>query len=244
MRHEVALITGSSRGIGSAISAEFARAGYAIAINCRQSEMELISFAEELKNRYHVPCLPLTGDVSDESFVAEAFTRIEQQLGAVTILVNNAGISHIGLLSDMSLETWERVIKTNLTSVFCCCRRAIPNMVRHKYGKIINISSVWGIAGASCETAYSASKGGVNAFTKALAKELAPSNISVNAIACGVIDTQMNQCFTKQERAALEEEIPAGRFGNVREVASLALSLVDSSSYLTGQIISLDGGWQ
>ena len=176
--------------------------------------------------------------------MAEAFTRIEQQLGAVTILVNNAGISHIGLLSDMSLETWERVIKTNLTSVFCCCRRAIPNMVRHKYGKIINISSVWGIAGASCETAYSASKGGVNAFTKALAKELAPSNISVNAIACGVIDTQMNQCFTKQERAALEEEIPAGRFGNVREVASLALSLVDSSSYLTGQIISLDGGWQ
>ncbi len=244
MRHEVALITGSSRGIGSAIAAEFARAGYAIAINCRQSEMELISFAEELKNKYHVPCLPLTGDVSDESFVAEAFTRIEQQLGAVTILVNNAGISHIGLLSDMSLETWERVIKTNLTSVFCCCRRAIPNMVRHKYGKIINISSVWGIAGASCETAYSASKGGVNAFTKALAKELAPSNISVNAIACGVIDTQMNQCFTKQERAALEEEIPAGRFGNVREVASLALSLVDSSSYLTGQIISLDGGWQ
>ena len=244
MRHEVALITGSSRGIGSAIAAEFARAGYAIAINCRQSEMELISFAEELKNKYHVPCLPLTGDVSDESFVAEAFTRIEQQLGAVTILVNNAGISHIGLLSDMSLETWERVIKTNLTSVFCCCRRAIPNMVRHKYGKIINISSVWGIAGASCETAYSASKGGVNAFTKALAKELAPSNISVNAIACGVIDTQMNQCFTKQARAALEEEIPAGRFGNVREVASLALSLVDSSSYLTGQIISLDGGWQ
>lgn len=244
MRHEVALITGSSRGIGSAIAAEFARAGYAIAINCRQSEMELISFAEELKNKYHVPCLPLTGDVSDESFVAEAFTRIEQQLGAVTILVNNAGISHIGLLSDMSLETWERVIKTNLTSVFCCCRRAIPNMVRHKYGKIINISSVWGIVGASCETAYSASKGGVNAFTKALAKELAPSNISVNAIACGVIDTQMNQCFTKQERAALEEEIPAGRFGNVREVASLALSLVDSSSYLTGQIISLDGGWQ
>ena len=243
MRHEVALITGSSRGIGSAIAAEFARAGYAIAINCRQSEMELISFAEELKNKYHVPCLPLTGDVSDESFVAEAFTRIEQQLGAVTILVNNAGISHIGLLSDMSLETWERVIKTNLTSVFCCCRRAIPNMVRHKYGKIINISSVWGIAGASCETAYSASKGGVNAFTKALAKELAPSNISVNAIACGVIDTQMNQCFTKQERAALEEEIPAGRFGNVREVASLALSLVDSSSYLTGQIISFDGGW-
>lgn len=244
MRHEVAFITGSSRGIGSAIAAEFARAGYAIAINCRQSKMELISFAEELKNKYHVPCLPLTGDVSDESFVAEAFTRIEQQLGAVTILVNNAGISHIGLLSDMSLETWERVIKTNLTSVFCCCRRAIPNMVRHKYGKIINISSVWGIAGASCETAYSASKGGVNAFTKALAKELAPSNISVNAIACGVIDTDMNRNLSEEEMEALRSEIPADRIGQPQEAAQLLLSLLNAPSYLTGQIITLDGGWQ
>ena len=244
MRHEVAFITGSSRGIGRAIAEEFARAGYALAINCRQSETELISLAEELKNKYRVPCLPLAGDLGDENFVEEAFTCIEQQLGHVTVLVNNAGISHIGLLSDMDLETWERIIRTNLTSVFCCCRRSISHMVRHKYGKIINISSVWGIAGASCEVAYSASKGGVNAFTKALAKELAPSNISVNAIACGVIDTQMNQCFTEQERAALEEEIPAGRFGNAGEVASLALSLVNSSSYLTGQIISLDGGWQ
>lgn len=244
MRHEVAFITGSSRGIGRAIAEEFARAGYALAINCRQSETELISLAEELKNKYRVPCLPLAGDVGDENFVEEAFTCIEQQLGHVTVLVNNAGISYIGLLSDMDLETWERIIRTNLTSVFCCCRRAIPHMVHHKYGKIINISSVWGTAGASCEVAYSASKGGVNAFTKALAKELAPSNISVNAIACGVIDTQMNQCFTEQERAALEEEIPVGRFGNTGEVASLALSLVNSSSYLTGQIISLDGGWQ
>lgn len=244
MRHEVAFITGSSRGIGRAIAEEFARAGYALAINCRQSEAELLSLADELNSKYHVPCLPLLGDVADETFVDDAFTRMEQQLGTATILVNNAGISHIGLLSDMSRKEWEQVINTNLTSVYCCCYRAIPNMVHHKYGKIINISSVWGTAGASCEVAYSASKGGVNALTRALAKELAPSNISVNAIACGVIDTQMNQCFTEEERQSLAQEIPAGRFGDAGEVASLALSLVNSSSYLTGQVITLDGGWQ
>lgn len=244
MRHEVAFITGSSRGIGRAIAEEFARAGYALAINCRQSETELISLAEELKNKYRVPCLPLAGDVGDENFVEEAFTCIEQQLGHVTVLVNNAGISHIGLLSDMDLETWERIIRTNLTSVFCCCRRSISHMVRHKYGKIINISSVWGIAGASCEVAYSASKGGVNAFTKALAKELAPSNISVNAIACGVIDTDMNRNLSEEEMEALRSEIPADRIGQPQEAAQLLLSLLNAPSYLTGQIITLDGGWQ
>ena len=125
-----------------------------------------------------------------------------------------------------------------------CCKHAIPKMVHSKSGRILNISSVWGNVGASCEVAYSASKGGVNAFTKALAKELAPSGITVNAIACGVIDTRMNQCFSEEERTQLAEEIPAGRFGNAQEVAQLALSIVTSSSYLTGQIITLDGGWQ
>lgn len=244
MKPEIAFITGSSRGIGRAIATEFAHAGFAVAINCRHSETELSALAEELTDKYHVPCLALIGDVGDENFVDDAFTRIEQELGKVSILVNNAGISHIGLLSDMSLAEWNNMINTNLTSLFCCCRRAIPNMVHDKYGKIINISSVWGNTGASCETAYSASKGGMNSFTKALAKELAPSNISVNAIACGVIDTQMNQCFSEQERIMLAEEIPAGRFGTPKEVANLALSLVNASPYLTGQIISLDGGWQ
>lgn len=244
MRPEIAFITGASRGIGRAIAIEFAQAGYSLAINCKNSVTELRQLAEELTDTWHVPCLALAGDIGNESFVNEAFTLIEQQLGKVTILVNNAGISHIGLLSDMSLEEWDRVIRTNLTSLFCCCHRAIPGMVHNKYGKILNISSVWGNIGASCEVAYSASKGGVNSFTKALAKELAPSNISVNAIACGVIDTQMNHCFSEQERMLLQEEIPAGRFGTAEEVARLARSLATSSSYLTGQIISLDGGWQ
>lgn len=244
MKTEIAFVTGASRGIGRAIAREFARAGFALAINCSQSAEELKALAAELTDSFHIPCLPLVGDIGDETFVNQAFNRIEDTIGPVSILVNNAGISYIGLLSDMSMEEWERIIRTNLTSLFCCCRRAVPHMVHNKSGRILNISSVWGNNGASCEVAYSASKGGVNSFTKALAKELAPSNIAVNAIACGVIDTQMNQCFSTEERLQLAEEIPAGRFGSVEETAQLALSVVNSPIYLTGQIITLDGGWQ
>lgn len=244
MKNQTAFITGASHGIGRAIAIEFARAGYALAINCKSSAEELQKLAEELKETFGVPCLPLIGDVGDEDFVNNAFSQAKQQLGPVTTLINNAGISHIGLLSDMSLPEWERVINTNLTSLFCCCKHAIPNMVHNKYGRILNISSVWGTVGASCEVAYSASKGGVNAFTKALAKELAPSGIAVNAIACGVIDTRMNQCLSEEERRQLAEEIPAGRFGSAQEAARLAFSVATSPSYLTGQIITLDGGWQ
>lgn len=244
MKPEIAFITGASHGIGRAIAEEFARNGYALAINCKASGEELNAYAKELACAFHVPCLPLVGDVSNEAFVIQAFQTIDRELGTVDVLVNNAGISHIGLLSDMSLEEWNRVIQVNLTSLFCCCKHAIPSMVHKKSGAILNISSVWGNVGASCEVAYSASKGGVNSFTKALAKELAPSNISVNAIACGVIDTRMNQCFTEEERRQLSEEIPAGRFGTPQEAARLALSLVTAPSYLTGQVVTLDGGWQ
>lgn len=243
MKSNVAFITGASHGIGRAIAIEMARNGYSLALNCRSSVTELQALAEELKGDFHIPCLPLAGDAGDESFVRSAFAEIRKTLGPVGILVNNAGISHIGLLSDMSLEEWNRIIQTNLTSVFCCCKHAIPDMVHRKSGAILNISSVWGTAGASCEAAYSASKGGVNALTRALAKELAPSGISVNAIACGVIDTRMNQCFSPEEREALCQEIPAGRFGTPEETAQLALSVLTSTAYLTGQIITLDGGW-
>ncbi len=244
MKSEIAFISGASRGIGRAIAEKFAEAGYSLALNCKHSQTELEEFAASLRDTWHIPCLTLIGDISEEDFAAQAFQIIKEKLGSVTILVNNAGISHIGLLSDLRLEDWNQVIQTNLTSVFCCCKHAIPNMVHNQYGRIINISSVWGIAGASCEVAYSASKGGVNAFTKALAKELAPSNISVNAIACGVIDTKMNQCFSKEERNQLADEIPAGRFGTPEETAQLVASLANAPAYLTGQIIAFDGGWQ
>lgn len=244
MKSKTAFITGASRGIGRAIAEEFAKAGYRLALNCRASGQELHNFARELHHTYHVPCLPMVGDVSDEAFVKQAFQTAARELGNTDILVNNAGVSHIGLLTDMSLSEWNRVLQVNLTSLFCCCKYAVPPMVQAQSGTIINISSVWGAAGASCEVAYSASKGGVNSFTKALAKELAPSGIAVNAIACGVIDTRMNQCFTKEERTQLAAEIPAGRFGLPQEAARLALSIVNAPSYMTGQIISLDGGWQ
>ena len=244
MQSKVAFITGASRGIGRAIAEEFARHGYCLANNCKNSGEALLSYAEELANRYHVTCLPLFGDAGEEPFIIEAFQAIDHKFGRIDVLVNNAGISKIGLLADLSLREWNQILQTNLTSLFCCCKHAIPRMLRSQSGSILNISSVWGTVGASCEVAYSASKGGVNAFTKALAKELAPSHISVNAIAFGVIDTQMNQCFTPEERSQLMEEIPAGRFGAPLEAAQLALTLVEAPSYLTGQVVAMDGGWQ
>ena len=237
------LITGASRGIGRAIAVAFAGAGYRLVITCSNSREELLSLKQELKTQFHVDVLPSIGDVSSYSYMQQLFSEITERFGGVDVLINNAGISHIGLLSDMTIEDWNRIVSTNLTSVFSSCKLAIPYMLHQKAGKIINISSVWGIAGASCEVAYSACRGGVNAFTKALAKELAPSNIQVNAIACGVIDTQMNACFSEEERKALTEEIPAGRFGLPEEVAALALQLAAGNDYLTGQIITLDGGW-
>ena len=143
----------------------------------------------------------------------------------------------------MTYEEWQQVLRTNLDSCFLASRNALPGMIHRKKGKIINISSVWGNVGASMEVAYSASKGGVNSFTKALAKELGPSNIQVNAIACGVIDTDMNKCFSEEERQELIAEIPADRMGKTQEVAQLVVQLCTGNEYLTGQIITLDGGW-
>ena len=243
MAKKVVLVTGASRGIGHAIAERFAQQGYCLAINCKNSGEALISYADKLARTYHIPCLPLVGDVSQEPFAIEAFHTIGQKFGGIDILVNNAGISKIGLLSDMSLGEWNQILQVNLTSLFCCCKHAIPYMLRSHSGSILNISSVWGNAGASCEVAYSASKGGVNAFTKALAKELAPSNIQVNAAAFGLIDTDMNQHFSAEELDALKEEIPADRAGTCEEAAALLLQLAHSPDYLTGQIITMDGGW-
>lgn len=240
---KTALITGASRGIGRAIAVAFAREGYRLIINCSKSEAELISLKDELVSAYHTDVLASVGDISDYAYVTRLFEEANSHFGGVDVLINNAGIAHIGLLSDMSIEEWNHIVGINLTSVFSTCKLAIPYMVHQKSGKIVNISSVWGNVGASCEVAYSACKGGINSFTRALAKELAPSNIQVNAIACGVIDTQMNACFDEEERQALADEIPAGRFGFPEEVAALALSLCTGNTYLTGQIITLDGGW-
>lgn len=237
---KTALITGASRGIGKAIAQMLAGEGYRLYLICHKNQELLHHFAKELSATFHVDVTCFCGDISDSSFVESVFSDIKE----LDLLINNAGISQIGLFSELSYEQWHRVIDTNLSSVFYTCKQAIPKMLQKHAGHIINISSVWGNVGASMEVAYSASKGGVNALTRALAKELAPSGISVNAIACGVIDTDMNACFDEDEKAALIEEIPCDRFGTPTEVATLVHSIITAPSYLTGQIITLDGGWQ
>ena len=241
--NKTAVITGASRGIGAAIAKRLAADGYHLALCCRRNQKQLCELAETLQREYHVQIRCFAGDVADYSFVEQMIAQTLAEFGQIDVLVNNAGISYIGLLTDMSIEDWNRIVATNLTSVFSACRLAVPAMVARKQGTIINISSVWGSAGASCEVAYSACKGGINAFTRALGKELAPSSIQVNAIACGIIDTDMNRCFEEAETQALIDEIPAGRMGTPNEVAELVHTLCGSHPYLTGQVITLDGGW-
>lgn len=236
---KTALVTGASRGIGLAIAEELARAGYSLYLTCRHHGDVLTALSDRLSTTFHVPCKAIIADMGNP----EDVTRVFKQINDLTLLVNNAGISYVGLLHEMSVDAWREVMRINLDSLFYCCRLAIPLMLRRHAGKIVNISSVWGRVGASMETAYSASKGGVDAFTKALAKELAPSNIQVNAIACGVIDTDMNRCFSEEDMTLLREEIPADRIGQPQEVAQLLLSIINGPDYLTGQVITLDGGW-
>lgn len=236
---KTALVTGASRGIGRAVAQKLAEAGYNLWLTCRNSGQELFRVQEWLQEAYGVECGPVICDMGDYQSVCRLFEGI----GQLDVLVNNAGISYIGLLSQMEPEQWQRVMDTNLNSLFYACRLAVPLMLARQSGRIVNISSVWGNVGASMEVAYSASKAGVNGFTKALAKELAPSHISVNAVACGVIDTEMNKCFNKEERQALQEEIPADRFGRPEEVAELVLQVINAPEYMTGQIITIDGGW-
>ncbi|MCD8083025.1 MAG: SDR family oxidoreductase [Clostridiales bacterium] len=242
MKKKVVLVTGASRGIGKAIAVRFAKEGYHVVINCVRREQELLSVQSEIGS-YRVSCMTFLGDVGNMADCEKLFGQIRERYGTLDVLVNNAGIDYIGLLQEMESADWERLIHTNLTSVFNCCRLAIPMMLTQGAGRIINISSVWGSVGASCEVAYSATKGGVNAFTRALAKELAPGNIQVNAVACGAIDTEMNRWMDDEERIRLTDEIPAGRMGTAEEVAELVCHLGTGGSYLTGQVIRLDGGW-
>ena len=240
--NKTVLITGSGRGIGRATAIKFAKEGYRVAINSNKSKNELEETKEKLLS-YNIPVFSMQGDVGSYDFCRNFITEVKNFFGTIDILINNAGISHIGLFSEMTPDEWNTVINTNLTSVYNLSSLVIPGMVRNKSGKIVNISSVWGNVGASMEVAYSASKGGMNSLTKALAKELAPSNIQVNAIACGAIDTEMNRFLSSDELTLLTDEIPASRLGRPEEVAELAFNLCTGNDYLTGQIIGLDGGW-
>ncbi|MCM1105280.1 MAG: SDR family NAD(P)-dependent oxidoreductase [bacterium] len=236
---QTVLITGASRGIGRACAELFAKEGYDLFLNCLKSEKELTDLAAELTAAYGARCRLFFGDVGDPHFVDRMFAQIDR----LDVLVNNAGISHVGLLHEMTPEEWLHVMNVNLNSCFYTARHAVPLMLKEHSGRIIHISSVWGCVGASMETAYSASKAGVNGLTKALAKELAPSHISVNAVACGIIDTDMNRHLSAEELSSIKEEIPADRLGTAAEIAQTVLQLANAPDYLTGQIITVDGGW-
>lgn len=233
------MITGASRGIGAACAELFAKNGYHLILTCKNSAAMLQEKALELEKRYQIKCEIHIGDIGDYHFVDQMFEKIP----SLDILINNAGISHVGLLTDMTPDEWHHIMNVNLNSCFYTSRHAAKRMLAIHRGRIINISSVWGNVGASMEVAYSATKAGINGFTKALAKELAPNNIQVNALACGVIDTDMNRCFSAEELELLQNEIPADRMGTPLEAAQAVYMLATAPSYLTGQIVTLDGGW-
>lgn len=242
MRKKTVLVTGASRGIGKSIALRFAKDGYDIIINCAHREDELLQTKKEVE-KSSVSCLAYVGDLGNYEIAKELFSLANSHCDGIDVLINNAGVSYNGLFTEMAPKDWNTILNSNLMSVIHCCSFAAPTMISKKHGKIINISSVWGSVGASCEVIYSASKGGINSFTKALAKELAPSNIQVNAVACGAIDTEMNQFLNKEEKDMLIEEIPANRFGRPEEVAEFVFQLANGNNYLNGQVIHFDGAW-
>ena len=237
---KVAIITGSSRGIGRAIAIEFAKEGASIVINYSKDEKGAEKTLEIVK-QIGVSAIIVKSDVSSYQEGKELINKTIFHFGKLDILVNNAAISTVGIFLDSDKESIDAMINTNLTGPVYLTKHALKYLLEST-GKVINISSMWGEVGASCEVLYSASKGGINLFTKALAKEVAPSGIRVNAIAPGVIDTTMNSFLSEDERIELEEEIPLGRFGRAEEIAKTAVFLAsDDSSYITGQVIRVDG---
>ncbi|MUT66418.1 3-oxoacyl-ACP reductase FabG [Paenibacillus sp. NEAU-GSW1] len=242
-RPSTVLVTGGSRGIGAAIAQRFAAEGANIIIHYLESH--------EAANETARKCMALGANVmtiNADLRSKEQLIRMKEKLESLhlmpDILVNNGGISHYGMLIDVTEQEWDDVMSVNLKGMFLCSQIFMPHMIANRFGRIINVSSVWGMAGASCEVLYSTTKGGMNAFTKALAKELAPTGITVNAVAPGAVDTMMMSGFDDAEKAAIEQEIPLGRFAQPDEVASLVYFLsLPESSYITGQIISPNGGW-
>ena len=236
------LITGASSGIGAATAIAFAKPNNRLILVSRKNREGLKKIEDEAR-KMGAEILSILADVSDYEDCKSVVQQGVERFGTIDLLVNDAGISHIGLFQDMTPDEWQRVMNVNIGSVMNLCHLVIPSMVHRHHGRIINISSVWGNVGASCEAVYSASKGAINSFTKALAKELAPSNIQVNAIAFGAIETPMNAWLSKEEADALADEIPSGREGTKEEAAQMICMVADAPDYLTGQILTMDGGW-
>ncbi len=232
------LITGGSRGIGKAMVELFCENEYKVAFTYKSSESQAKSLAEA------TGAIAIKADSASEDEVLRAVKLAEGELGKIDCLINNAGISSFSLFTDLTLEEWNRHLATNLTGAFLYSRAVIPGMVSRKQGRIINITSMWGIVGSSCEVHYSTAKAGLIGMTKALAKELGPSGITVNAIAPGLIATDMNACLSEEDINAVVEETPLMRVGLPSEVARAALFLAgDGASFITGEVMNLSGGY-
>lgn len=240
--NKTVLITGASGGIGSSIAEKFSSLGYNVILNYNKSKEQALCLCEKLRKsnaNIHAVC----ADVSDAKQVKNMFDQIQNLFGGVDILINNAGISQIKIINDVTEDEWDRMFDINTKSAYLCSKLAIPYMVNNKWGRIINISSMWGICGASCEVPYSASKAALIGFTKALAKELAPSGITVNCIAPGFIDTKMNSHLSSREIEDFIQEIPVMRLGKPEEIAHAVSFVADKNSgYMTGQVLAIDGG--
>ena len=234
---KVVLVTGGSRGIGKAICEKFAAEGYFVAVNYEKSEEKAKSLAEKIGGK------AFCADVSDYSAVCKMFDDIEKEMGEVSVLINNAAISTFGLFQDCSDEEWERIFGVNVKGVFNCSKRAVGNMLKNQCGSIVNISSIWGITGGSCECHYSATKAAVIGYTKAMAKELGPSGIRVNCIAPGAVETEMNARFSKEDMEAVAEESALGYIGKPEEIAeAVFFAASEKASYMTGAVINVNGG--
>ena len=231
------LITGASRGIGKELVYEFIKNGYRVFLNYNKSKKEAVKISEE------TGAVLVKADISNSGEVEKMAELIHNNYGKIDVLVNNAGISQIKLFTDITENDWDNMFNINMKGMFLVTKAFVSDMINKKKGKIINISSMWGVTGGSCEVHYSASKAAVIGFTKALAKELGPSNINVNCVAPGVIDTEMNSHLSEEDLQALKEETPLERIGSVSDVAKAVLFLAsDNADFITGQVISVDGG--
>jgi len=232
------LITGGSRGIGAQTVRAFVAAGYRAAFFYRSSKAAADALAAET-GAYAICC-----DVSDSASVQAGFAEAQRMLSHIDVLVNNAGIAQQKLFTDITDEDWQRMLAVNLSGAFYASRAVLPGMISRRYGRIINVGSIWGQVGASCEVHYSAAKAGLIGLTKALAKEVAPSGVTVNCVCPGVIETDMLSCFSGDDLAALAEETPAGRLGTPEDVANMILWLSDEKAgFVTGQVIGVNGGF-
>lgn len=240
---KTAVITGASRGIGRAVAVEFAKAGYGVLVNYVKNE----AAAEETKKMceaHGVRCVTFRADVRDENEVRRMIAFAECELGGVGVLINNAGVSESGLFTDMTREKYDRVFDTNVWGAAVCAREAAKVIIRSGGGRIVFVSSMWGVVGASCETLYSASKAALIGLTKALAKELAPSHITVNCVAPGVIDTEMNACYDEATMNDLAAETPVGRIGTPEDVArAVAFLASEGAGFVTGEVMNVSGGF-